>query len=81
MLTELRKLPAEVHRAMLVGHNPTIENIILFATDVMVHNLKVSTGTLAQLSAKDTDSWDGFDWELSHLDWVIRPKDIQNLHK
>src|ERR1700741_75566 len=60
--------------AMLVGHNPGLEDLLLLLTG----NTEVMpTGAIAKLLLK-TPKWETAIDKRATLDWIVRPRDLEN---
>lgn len=66
------EIPAENKSAMLVGHNPGMEELLAFLTHESRH---MPTCALARISL-DGVSWKEVDRGTGKLEWFVVPKDL-----
>jgi phosphohistidine phosphatase len=66
------ELPAEVNSALLIGHNPGMENLLYHLTGEDRH---LATATLAVLHF-DTDDWTQIGTSAAHLELFLKPKEL-----
>ncbi len=70
LLAVIRDLPEGVERAMLVGHNPGLEDVI----EVLCGgNVRMPTAAIASLRLY-ADIWREVGARDAHLQWLIKPK-------
>ncbi len=71
MLMEvIQNLPKEVEKAMMVGHNPGMEDVIALLCG---GNVRMPTAAIASLRLH-TSSWSEVGPHDAHLQWLIKPK-------
>lgn len=74
----LLKMLAETddrHEAvLLIGHNPGLEDLLAHFTG---EERTVPTASLAALTL-DVDAWDQIHQARGHLDWFVKPRDLQS---
>jgi len=68
----LAEIPDEKQSAMLVGHNPGMEEMLAFLTRETRH---MPTGALARITLGDA-SWKDAGRGMGKLDWFVAPKDL-----
>jgi phosphohistidine phosphatase len=66
------EIPADKKSAMLVGHNPGMEDLLAFLTHETRH---MPTCALARISL-DGVSWKEIDSGTGKLEWFVTPKDL-----
>ena len=66
------EIPADKKSAMLVGHNPGMEELLAFLTHESKH---MPTCALARISL-DGVSWKEVDRGKGKLEWFVTPKDL-----
>jgi phosphohistidine phosphatase len=71
-LAKLKTLPDEIHRVLVVGHNPGLEELLELLTGQQLH---LPTAALAHLKLP-IDSWSAMQPDLPcELDWFWTPKE------
>ena len=70
LLAVLRDLPEDIDSAMLVGHNPGMEDIIQLLSG---GNVRMPTAAIASLRLYG-DRWAEVQPGQAHLQWLIKPK-------
>jgi phosphohistidine phosphatase len=68
------EIPADKKTAMLVGHNPGMEDLLAFLTHESKH---MPTCALARISL-DGVSWKEIDRGKGKLEWFVTPKDLSD---
>jgi len=68
------EIPADKKTAMLVGHNPGMEELLSFLTHETKH---MPTCALARISL-DGVSWKEIDRGVGKLEWFVTPKDLDD---
>ena len=68
------EIPADKETAMLVGHNPGMEELLAFLTHETRH---MPTCALARISL-DGVSWKEVDRGTGKLEWFVTPKDLSD---
>lgn len=68
------EIPADKESAMLVGHNPGMEELLAFLTRETKH---MPTCALARISL-DGVSWKEIDRGAGKLEWFVTPKDLDD---
>ena len=71
----LLEIPDDKKAAMLVGHNPGMEELLAFLTRESRH---IPTCALAKISV-DGSSWQGAGRGAGKLEWFVTPKDLDDL--
>ena len=66
------EIPGDKQSAMLVGHNPGMEQLLAFLTRETRH---MPTGALARITL-DCASWKEAGRGTGKLDWFVAPKDL-----
>ena len=74
----LCKVSNDVSRAMVVGHNPTLEKMISLLTSSKGLNLRLPTTGLAYLTV-DSSQWSGLQKGQAELKWMITPKILREM--
>jgi len=78
LLDVVRQIPVDTHRAMLVGHNPGLEELLITLTDGEVEpeddGKLLPTATLAILKTKK--DWSNQKQGSARLDRLIRPRTL-----
>jgi phosphohistidine phosphatase len=78
LLDVLKESPAESDRIMLVGHNPSLEGLLLWLADETISRPAdgklLPTATLARLTL--SCGWSELDQGCAHLESIVRPADI-----
>ncbi|MEG3163667.1 histidine phosphatase family protein [Sphingomonas sp. PB2P19] len=81
LLDVVHDLPADIERALLVGHNPGLEDLVLMLVPDALDSLrdaveeKYPTASLAELRF-DTDTWSDVAAGAATLVRFIRPRDL-----
>ena len=68
------EIPADKKTAMLVGHNPGMEELLAFLTHETKH---MPTCALARISL-DGVNWKEIDRGVGKLEWFVTPKDLDD---
>lgn len=76
IINALGKLPDKVNRAMVIGHNPTMENLVMRVFNLEHKEIKMPTAAIAFIS-NNTSSWKTLQWKESKLDAILTPKDFK----
>lgn len=73
VLTHIQGLSNSYQRAMVVGHNPTLENLsnLLISTGKL--NIKLPTAAIVYLTF-DVNTWDAVIPASGLLEWLVSPK-------
>lgn len=73
ILTHIQGLSNSYQRAMVVGHNPTLENLsnLLISTGKL--NIKLPTAAILYLTF-DVNTWDAVIPASGLLEWLVPPK-------
>jgi phosphohistidine phosphatase len=66
----ITQIEERVNQALLVGHNPGLEELISFFTG---EAKRMATGALAQLTL-DVEKWGKTREGCGRLDWLVKPK-------
>ncbi len=76
LLGRLRQVPDEVDCALLIGHNPAIQDLAagLVADSAGLATRKFPTGALATLTFAGT--WSELDFRRAKLDAFVRPREL-----
>jgi phosphohistidine phosphatase len=78
LLAVLKESPPESTRTMLVGHNPSLEGLLLWLSDKNIprpaDGKLLPTATLARLTLYC--DWADLDRGCAHLEAIIRPSDL-----
>ncbi|HEV2835292.1 MAG TPA: histidine phosphatase family protein [Pyrinomonadaceae bacterium] len=67
-----REIPTDVQAAMLVGHNPGMEELLAFLTH---ENMHMPTCALAKIGI-DGANWSEIGRGAGKLEWFVTPKDL-----
>ena len=70
LLDVVQELPDEVETAMLVGHNPGMEDLVELLCN---GNVRMPTAAIASLRLY-ADSWTEARKGAAHLQWLVKPK-------
>lgn len=75
LLAALQRLPHWVERALLVGHNPTMEETLaqLCFNNATLTGITMTTANLACLQV-DIDDWTELEFGRATLQWLLTPK-------
>lgn len=73
LLEVLRDATDADETILLVGHNPGLEELLAHLTGGV---LPMPTAALAKLDL-DVDSWRRIDAANAHLDWFVKPRDLE----
>lgn len=76
ILDALKKLPKHVNRALVIGHNPTMESLIAGVFNMEAFEIKMSTAAIASVIS-DLEQWGALQWDKSKLEWIMKPKDYK----
>lgn len=68
----ISQMEEKANQAMLVGHNPGLEELILHLTG---EGRRMATAALAQLSL-DVEKWSKLRGLCGKLDWIVKPKQL-----
>ena len=74
LLQVVREIPDEKDAAMLVGHNPGMEELLAFLTH---ENRHMPTCALAKITVEN-GSWSEVGRGAGKLEWFVRPKDLSD---
>lgn len=74
LLDLLRKVPANVHRAMMIGHNPGLETLTEYLSDRPLEPGFMKTATLARLLLKSP--WEDLAQSSAVLESLMTPKQL-----
>jgi phosphohistidine phosphatase len=72
LLDLLRELGAGVNSALLVGHNPSLEQLVYFTTGTMV---SMAPATLVKLNLSEKE-WSSLEESAATVDWLVRATDV-----
>ncbi|MBN2756639.1 MAG: histidine phosphatase family protein [Bacteroidales bacterium] len=64
-------------RIMIVGHNPTMESLVSYLINNRPY-IVMSTAAIASINF-DIKKWSKLKFGTGSLEWLIKPKDLQNL--
>jgi phosphohistidine phosphatase len=73
LLEVLAGVEVAADKVLLVGHNPGIEQLVLFLTGA---DERMPTAALAAITC-DIDQWGKLGPRMGQLDWVVRPKALE----
>lgn len=73
ILKYVNEIPIEIETAMVVGHNPTMEDFLSLICGNGKLNVKFPTCGLAHV-VFDADSWDRVQYGSGQLNWFLIPK-------
>jgi phosphohistidine phosphatase len=76
LLTVAARLPDEAHRAMLVGHEPTMSETVALLTGASV---RFPTATVARIDLR-IDSWAAIAPMTGTLIWLLPPRLLDRQH-
>lgn len=76
VLSHIQKLPDSYQRAMVVGHNPTLENLGNLFISKGIVNLKLPTAALLYITF-DINHWKDVNPGSGILEWLLPPKILQ----
>lgn len=74
IIQTIKNLNASVNSVMLVGHNPTWQNLITQFSKEVIHE-QMTTGNVACLEA-DIEKWSDFKIGTCNYLWILRPKEL-----
>lgn len=84
LVDRLRRLPADIRRAMVIGHNPVMQDLTTFLcetartpADLTAVSEKFPTGALAAIDLGDTP-WPALTAGCGTLARFIRPRDLSS---
>lgn len=74
IIKNIQNLPDSINSALVIGHNPTWENLV---TSLVIENVSVTmpTASMVYLSA-DINNWVNFRLKSCHFEWILCPKDL-----
>ena len=75
---DLCQISNDISRVMVVGHNPTLEEMISILTSSKDLNLKLPTTGLAYLTL-ESRQWSGLKKGHAHLNWMVTPKILKKI--
>jgi len=73
-LKALYSFSDEIERVLLIGHNPTVEDLVHSLSDTRVY-LDMPTAALVSLSI-DIKTWKELSEHSCKFDWIIKPKEL-----
>lgn len=73
LLEVISQIEERVNKALLVGHNPGMEGLILQLTG---EEKRAPTGALAQITL-DEEKWSKVQPDCGTLDWLVKPKQLE----
>ena len=76
VLSHIQKLPDSYQRAMVVGHNPTLENLGNLFISKGIVNLKLPTAALIYITF-EVNHWNEVTSGSGILQWLLPPKILQ----
>lgn len=76
----VKKISESYQTILIVGHNPSIEELLDYATGLNERSTKIPTASLFRLELNIT-SWSEFNESSGLLHWLITPKLIHSLLK
>lgn len=76
ILEALSQLSDAIQRALIIGHNPTMESLLMKVFKIQQQEIKMPTAAIAFIT-NETDQWANMAWEKSTLEWIQRPKDLK----
>ena len=72
LIEVISELSDGLNSALLVGHNPALEDLLQILTGQVEH---LSPGTIARIDLKDS-TWTKSLKETGTLKWIVRPKEL-----
>jgi len=76
VIDKLKSIDSSIDRIMIVGHNPTWEH---FVTELSKNYPYVTMPTAAIASINfDIENWSDLKYGIGNLEWLIKPKELQN---
>ncbi len=76
ILSHLKQLSDEFQSVLVVGHNPTLENLITLLLSTKNQEIDMPTATIAMIKI-DIASWSSIDFFLGQLVEIVKPKSLQ----
>jgi phosphohistidine phosphatase len=73
LLEVVNQIQTDVRSALIVGHNPGLEELIALCTG---RNERMPTAALAKLTFK-TSNWTDVAKAAAKLEWVVKPKELE----
>jgi phosphohistidine phosphatase len=74
LLEIISQIEETVDEAMLVGHNPGLEDLLMVLTG---EARRMPTAALARI-ALDIEKWSEVREDAGRLDWLVKPKELAN---
>jgi phosphohistidine phosphatase len=79
IIETLQRLPKKIHKVLIIGHNPTLENLVSILVNDYKH-VTMPTAALVSLSV-DIDNWTKLESNSCLFDWILRPKELKRQKK
>lgn len=78
IINNLQKLPSNTNTVLVVGHNPTLEELVSSLTSDGSLNLRMPTATLVLVNMY-IENWQSLAVGNGTIEWVLQPKVLKSM--